>query len=159
MTTPCILYHPALLIRHVHIILQVKKKIQKYIRWTRPQSVKPFVFVTWLTVAGPQTERILYSKYSWASWERWLGRIPCCCCLQISRPQQKPIQTLYTSTCALSLGASHLARLLWTGSRGIKARIPGFMWNPIAYGASMEVYEVWSWPRYLLWYHVKLNEA
>ena len=66
----------------------------------------------------------------------------------------KPIQTLSTSTSALSLGASHLARLLWTKSRGRKARIPGVMWNPITFGASMEVSEAWSWPEHLLWYHV-----
>ena len=73
--------------RHLHIILKVKK-IQKYTRWTGPQPVKPFIFVTWPMVAGPQTGRIPHTKQSRASWERWLGRIPCCCCLRISRPQQ-----------------------------------------------------------------------
>ena len=51
----------------------------------------------------------------------------------------KPIQTLSTSTCALSLGASHLARLPQIESGGSNAIIPGIMWNPIASGASMEV--------------------
>ena len=73
--------------RHLHIILKVKK-IQKYTQWTGPQPVKPFIFVAWPTVAGPQTGRIPYTKQSRANWERWLGRIPCCCCLRISRPQQ-----------------------------------------------------------------------
>ena len=73
--------------RHLHIILKVKKS-QKYIRWIGPQPVKPFVFVTWPTVAGPQTKHIPYTKQSWASWEHWLGRIPCCCFLWISMPQQ-----------------------------------------------------------------------
>ena len=60
--------------RHLHIILKVKNT--KYIRWTGPQPVKPFIFVTWPTVARPQTERIPYTKQSRASWEHWLGRIP-----------------------------------------------------------------------------------
>ena len=64
--------------------------------------------------------------------------------------QIKPIQTLSTSTCALSLGASHLDRLLWTESIGSKEIIPGFMWNPIASSASMEVSKVCSRPTYLL---------
>ena len=56
--------------------------------------------------------------------------------------QIKTIQTLSTSTCALSLGASYLDRLLWKESKGSKARIPIFMWNPIASGALMEVSKV-----------------
>ena len=54
----------------------------------------------------------------------------------------KPIQTLSTSTCALSLGASHMARFLWTEYRASKARMLGFMWNPNSSGALMEVSEV-----------------
>ena len=43
----------------------------------------------WPTVVEPQTGRIPHTKQSRASWEHWLGKIPCCCCLRISRPQQK----------------------------------------------------------------------
>ena len=82
------LYHPALLIRHLHIIL--KSKNTKY-TVDQAATSKTFVFVTWPTVARPQTGRIPYTKQSWANWERWLGRIPCCCCLRISRPQHNLI--------------------------------------------------------------------
>ena len=54
----------------------------------------------------------------------------------------KPIHTLSTLTCAVSRGASHLARLIWTKSRGRKARILGIMWNTIISGASMEVFGI-----------------
>ena len=78
------LYHPASLIRHMHIIL--KSKLQNT-RWTGPQLVKPLFLLLWPTVAGPQTGWIPHTKQSWTSWERWLGRISYYCCLWISGPQ------------------------------------------------------------------------
>ena len=53
----------------------------------RATTGKTLCFVIWPMVAGPQTGRITHTKQSLASWERWLGRIPYCCCLRISRPQ------------------------------------------------------------------------
>ena len=67
----------------------------------------------------------------------------------------KPYQTLSTSTSALYLGASHLDILILIESIGSKEIILGFMWNPIASGASMEFFEVWCCPKYMIWYHVR----
>ena len=75
--------------RHLHVIIRTKNT-KIYTWWTGSQLVKPFILVTWPTVAGSQTRRIPYTKQSRASWERWLGRIPYYCCLRISRPQQDP---------------------------------------------------------------------
>ena len=53
----------------------------------RDATGKTFVFVTWPTVVGPQTERIPYTKQSQASWEHWLGESLAVDFLRISRPQ------------------------------------------------------------------------
>ena len=69
----------------------------------------------------------------------------------------KPIQTLSTLTCAISMGTSHLDILIWKEFKGSKERIPVFMWNPVAPGTSMGIFVVWSYLGYLLWYHVNFN--
>ena len=78
-------YHFAWLIRNLHIIHYVKKYKNSV---DRAVTSKTLCFVSCPTVAGPQTRWIPHTKQSRASWESWQGRIPCCCFLQISRPQQ-----------------------------------------------------------------------
>ena len=68
-------------------------------------------------------------------------------------------QTPFTLTCALFLSPSHLDRLLWMNPEGAMELFQELCGNSIAFGASMDVSEVWGRHGYLLWYHVKFYEA